>query len=202
MEFSAFLNKMFDFSKIKAGTKINPDNGFIKKYDRNNNSIWDRDELDNFQADIEPYIEDGKLEKEEAVSLYAKIMNVSTEVARRIFSTGNKNELENSFEMLQEDIDSQYEEEFKTVINMQNEIDSALETYEIAKKGPASAAANAFKELFNTKYAGSKVYRQLMNKQVLTTMLRESAGENGIRQKNICNIKWIYSDSLLAVKPV
>ena len=100
-------------------------------------------------------------------------MGLTLDAAKKILNS-KENKLLESFEILQNELDSIENDEAHAVIDMQNEINSALEVFETAKKGPASTVANGFKELFNTKYAGSKVYRQLMEKQVTAEMLKAS----------------------------
>ena len=143
MNFEFLNGKNFDISKLKAGLKINSDNEVFKKYDQNNNSIWDREELAKLHTDIDSYIQDGKLDETEAASFFANVMGLTLDAAKKILNS-KENKLLESFEILQNELDSIENDEAHAVIDMQNEINSALEVFETAKKGPASTVANGF----------------------------------------------------------
>lgn len=49
-----FLNTKVDLSVLRQGVKIDANNQFLKSYDKNNNSIFDNEELSQLYSDLEP----------------------------------------------------------------------------------------------------------------------------------------------------
>jgi len=109
MSFFELTNgKKFNIADLQAGIKIDENNEFLKKYDSNNNSIFDNGELKKLQKDLEAYTEDGILDKEEYISWYAKVMGTTIDAVKQLFETGEKNEddintlINSSFNSLEE----------------------------------------------------------------------------------------------------
>lgn len=93
MSFFELTNgKKFDINNIKAGIKIDENNEFLKKYDVNNNSIFENSELDKFKEDLKQYTDDGKVDKEEYANWYAKVIGMTVDAVKNLFNTGEKKE--------------------------------------------------------------------------------------------------------------
>ena len=168
--FLSFNNgKKIDLSMLKEGIDVQNDN-FFKSYDKNNNSIFDAEEIAQIQEDlINAAGEDAVLSEKEALSFYAKIMNKSVEQVQKLFK---KEDNTNTYSSIEQLFIEQAENDAKA--KMQSDVDRAIEIYNQAQGGVISKGCNNLKELFNTQYAGDKVYRQIMNKQVSTWLLEEN----------------------------
>lgn len=78
--------KSFDLSHIRVGVSIDSENIFLKKYDSNNNSIFDVDELNALKKDIETFTgNDNKLDETESISLFAHVMGMATDKVKELF---------------------------------------------------------------------------------------------------------------------
>lgn len=77
--FSLQNGKKIDLSGLQSGIRIDEDNEFLKKYDENNNSIFDEKELAKFKEDLQPYLKDGVLDMWETLSWFAKVFGFSSE---------------------------------------------------------------------------------------------------------------------------
>ena len=64
----------------QSGSTIKADDEFLKKYDVNNNSVWDSDEIQQFMQDLysADVDGDGVISQNESISWFAKVTN-STE---------------------------------------------------------------------------------------------------------------------------
>ena len=167
-EFS-FLNNLYDLSKLKSGIKISEENKFLKKYDANNNSVFDSDEINQLKQDIETYVDDGVFDEDETISLYAKIMNISTAEAKEVFK--------NNDNLVMKDLDDVFMAQYtrsEAIKQNTKEIDDAIKIYHSANEGIVSKLGNSIKEIFNTQYAGDKVYRQLAKSKASAMMLEMS----------------------------
>ena len=166
MEFK-FLNSKFNLSELNAGMGIE-NNSFLKKYDTNNNSIFDSNELNLFLSDLKPYVEDGQLDNKESISLYAKIMNMTTSAVEALFN--EQNVISDTFNELF------YHETNKEIAIQKNlsEINKAIDIYHEAMGGTVSQFCNSIKEIFNTEYAGDRVYRQLAKSKISAMMVEQS----------------------------
>ena len=171
MEFR-FLNSKFDLSTINAGISIDNDNELLKKYDLNNNSIFDAEELSKLKEDLRPYTEDGILDEKESISFFAQLMNLTTSAVESLFT--DKNLVAESLEKLF------YEEHAKNEAIQRNlsEINTAIDIYHDAVGGYVSQFCNSIKEIFNTEYAGDKVYRQLAKSKASAMLVEKSEQEN------------------------
>lgn len=173
----------FDFSKLRAGMNIGNDNIFLKKYDKDGNSIFDAEEMSAFKQDLENYAgDDKKLNKNEALTLFSRVMNVTLDKAKEIF-TQQGNIVANSFNYI---VTQDAKED--SIEAMQTESKTAMELYNKAVGGDFSKMANSLKELFNTEYAGDKVYRQIAAKTVTTQLLTRTKN-GGISKKDYIETK-------------
>ena len=86
-----FINNgnKIDLLQLKEGKAIKSDDKFLKKYDTNNNSVWDNDEINQFMADLENADIDGngKIDKNESISWYSKITNTAIDKVKSVFNT-------------------------------------------------------------------------------------------------------------------
>ncbi|MCQ2739748.1 MAG: hypothetical protein MJ237_05930, partial [bacterium] len=71
--------KKINLSEIHDGINIDENNEFLKKYDKNSNSIFDKDEIEKLKEDAASYLADGVLDKREMVSWFAKLFGFSVE---------------------------------------------------------------------------------------------------------------------------
>ena len=80
-----------NLSKLRSGTNIDDKNIFLKKYDKNGNSIFDADELEELKADLKTASGDDKtMQENEALTLLSNKLNISLDEAKQILSkTGN-----------------------------------------------------------------------------------------------------------------
>ena len=190
MEFN-FLNSKFNLSELNAGMGIE-NNSFLKKYDTNNNSIFDSNELNLFLSDLKPYVEDGQLDNKESISLYAKIMNMTTSAVEALFN--EQNVISDIFNELL------YHETNKEIAIQKNlsEINKAIDIYHEAMGGTVSQFCNSIKEIFNTEYAGDRVYRQLA-KSKISAMMVEQSERKELSAKEFAQIKIDLLEILLKV---
>ena len=177
--FLSFNNgKKIDLSMLKEGIEIKDDN-FFKSYDKNKNSIFDAEEIAQIQEDLTNAAgNDAVLSEKEALSFYAKIMNKTVEQVQNLFK---KEDNTNAYSAIEQLFVDQAENETKA--KMQADVDNAIEIYNQAQGGVISKGCNNLKELFNTQYAGDKVYRQIMNKQVSTWLLEEADSSDELTKK-------------------
>ena len=181
----------FDFSKLRAGMNIGNDNIFLKKYDKDGNSIFDAEELNALRDDLENYAgDDKKLDKHEALSLFSNIMNLTFDKAKEIF-TQQGNVVVSSFNYL---VTQDAKED--SVDFMQKESQTAMKLYLKSIGGDISKIVNSVKELFNTENAGDKVYRQICTKMVSAQLLTRSK-DNGISKKDYVETKIALLKGLL-----
>lgn len=188
MEFK-FLNTDYNLSYIKAGISIK-DNELLKKFDKNNNSIFDAEEISDFMNELMPYIEDKVLDDNESISLLSKVLGISTSEAQQKLLE-NKNSLDTAFKTLIQESAKQQSIKYNNA-----EIDQALEIYETAMGGWVSKGCNTIKELFNSNYAGDKIYRQLVRNKASAMML-ERSNNNDLTVKQYAEMKIDLLESLL-----
>ena len=158
--------------QFKAGIAIKDDDTFLKKYDKNNNSIFDSEEVEEFYQDLEEFAgENSVLETEETVRWYSKITGKSVDVVCREFMENNQ--VYNSIDIL-----LQKQLRGSAIRQISKEADEAYQIYENAVGGYVSKGYNGIKELFNTEYAGDKVYRQIAAKKVSSFILEKASCSN------------------------
>ena len=190
-----FLNTKIDLSQLKAGVSIDKNNELLIKYDKNNNSIFDSAELDALYQDLTPYVEDGKLDKNEATSFFAQIMNLTSQEAEKMLYNDSENDLEQGFKDI---IYRQAQED--AIKTMKNDYKTGLEMYESATEGVVSKGINYVKEGLNHKYAGDKIYRQLAKKQIATELIEASQNNNLTRkeyvEKKLYLLKFLLGNNL------
>ena len=167
----------FNFANIKAGAAIDSQNAFLKKYDENGNSIFDANELENLKKDLEKYSGDNILDKQEAISFFAHVMNISQTKVKELFHKNGEN-------LVYASISDLFEMRTKETAIEQIRADArdGMKIYDKAIGGVISKGWNSIKELFNTQYAGDKVYRQIAVKMT-AGMLLEKSKTNGITKK-------------------
>ena len=191
--FLSFNNgKKVDLSMLKEGMELKDDNLF-KSYDKNNNSIFEADELAQLQEDLTNAAgEDAVLSENEAVSFFAKIMNSTTQKIQELLKKEKENDPYKAIETL-------FIEQAKSdaLAKMQADIDNAIEIYCNSLGGSITKGCNSLKELFNTEYAASKVYRQIINKQVSTLLLKKADSEDGLTKKEYIEEKITFLVALL-----
>lgn len=188
MEF-IFLNKSYNLSFIKSGISIN-NNQLLKRFDKNNNSIFDSEEITEFMNELLPYLDDNKIDNNEVISFLSKIKGITTVNAQKELEN-TENEVELAFETLI------YEQAKKDAIEYnKSEIDEAMTMYETAMGGWISRGCNSIKEFFNTEYAGDKVYRQLVRNKVSSMML-EKSNEESLTVKEYIETKIDLLEALL-----
>ena len=164
-----FLNTKVDLSALRQGVKIDANNQFLKSYDKNNNSIFDNEELSQLYSDLEPLITDGELDKNESISLLAKVLNKSVEEIRQNFSNQETNDVFNGLEEV-------YSRSIRQDVlnNKSSEIGTAMKLYNQARGGKIS---DSIHNIFNPDYVSDKVYRLLVREQVSVILL--NTAENG-----------------------
>ena len=152
----------FDLSLLSAGIRISDDNELLKKYDKNNNSIFDADELSKFTEDVEKVLDadgDKKITKQEMIN-WAKLLGLSVSKTEEI-SSGNSNIVQDSFEYL-------YREQAK--INaaeiLDTDITNGLNIVRKAHGGDITQVWNDIKEISGSDYAESKVKEGTINKSI------------------------------------
>ena len=157
-------------SVLRQGVKIDANNQFLKSYDKNNNSIFDNEELSQLYSDLEPLVNDGELDKNESVSLLAKVLNTSVEAIKERFSNQESNDVFEGLETLYSNSVQKDVLDHKT-----SEIRQAMELYEQARGGKVSDTIHG---IFNPDYISDKVYRQLAREQVSVLLLHDAEGGN------------------------
>ncbi len=168
-------NKL-NLSKLKSGSQIDDKNIFLKKYDKNGNSIFDADELEELKTDLKTAAgDDKKLDKNEALNLFAKVFGINKTKAQ---------EMSNDGDLIETSILEQIKQQTKetAVKQIQNNANQAMEIYQQAVGGAISKGWNSIKELFNSEYTKDKVYRQIATQQV-AGMLLEKAQKGGLTKK-------------------
>ena len=194
-EKSSFMGEFnfnnLNLSSLRAGMSIDKDNIFLKKYDKNGNSIFDADELYTLVDDLENFAgDDKKLNKTEALSLFSNVMNISLDKAKEIFNQKG-NIVTDSFKTL---VEQDAKADAVELIN--KDVDTALDIYENAKGGAVSRFYNSVKQFFNTEYAGDKVYRQLVRNKVSAMML-EKCNNNYLSVREYAEMKIDFLEVLL-----
>lgn len=191
-----FINNgnKIDLLQLKEGIAIKSDDKFLKKYDTNNNSVWDNDEINQFMADLENADIDGngKIDKNESISWYSKITNTAIDKVKSVFNSDDKNKVYESLgNILKENAEEQ------SIARISQNAKEGLDIYHIAIGGDVSKGYNSIKELFDTEYAGDKVYRQLARKQVSSQLLEKAHSSNGLTAKEYVQEKIALLKALL-----
>lgn len=169
-----------NLSSLRAGMRIDKDNIFLKKYDKDGNSIFDADELYTLVDDLENFAgDDKKLNKTEALSLFSNVMSISLDKAKEIFNQKG-NIVVDSFNTLVEQ-----DAKVDVVEFLKNDNSRAMSIYQSAQGGVISQGWNSIKELFDTEYAGDKVYRQLAVKMVSASLLEKTMDKSVSKKEYI-----------------
>ena len=192
-EYSFGNSAKFDLSHIKAGIAIDEDNIFLKKYDKNNNSIFDASEVNTLKSDLEKYSGGDKvLDENESISLFANVMNMSISSVKQLFRQNNNNMVYESFESLY--TAQAYD---NAANNILSNAQMGLQIYYKAQGGSISKAWNSIKEFWNTEYAGDKVYRQLAGNMASGLLLKKAQANGGITKKDYIETKIEFLKVLL-----
>ena len=87
----SFGKYILNLNSIKEGLRIDESNEFLKKYDKDNNSIFSCEEINALKQDLEVAAgEDRALSDNEAILLLAKKMNITIDEAKqKFFQLGN-----------------------------------------------------------------------------------------------------------------
>jgi len=81
-------NFFIDFSQLKEGLNVDGNNEFLKKYDKDGNSIFSMQEIEQIKQDIEAAAgNDKKLQENEALNLFINKLGISAEEAKTKFAT-------------------------------------------------------------------------------------------------------------------
>ena len=200
MEFFSFANgKKFNLSEVKSGIKIDDKNEFLKKYDKNQNSIFDFDEVNNFKEDLKPYLADGQIDDEECISLYAKVMNMTTDAVRQLFSSVENNNITqfvtSAFDSLEE---AQAHKECIEII--QNTALKANTDMMLEDKGSITELWDKLKNLFGTKLSSNQIYK-IIFEELFTAEFLEDA-ENGKLTKSEYIERKIENTKALALSKI
>ena len=183
----------FDLSHIKAGIAIDENNIFLKKYDKNNNSIFDASEVNSLKTDLKKYSgEDKVLDENESLSFFANVMNMSISSVKELFSKNNNNMVYGSFEFLY--TAQAYD---NAANNILSNAQMGMQIYYKAQGGSISKAWNSIKEFWNTEYAGDKVYRQLAGNMASGMLLKKAQTNGGITKKDYIETKIEFLKVLL-----
>ena len=190
-----FLNN----AKIRSiqpqeGCTIKTDDEFLKKYDINNNSVWDSGEVQQFMQDLHnaDIDGDGAITQNESVSWFAKVTNNAVDKVRSIFKTDDTN-------LVYESLDTLIKENTRkqAVSRMHKNAQEGLDIYYASVGGVISKGYNSIKELFNTEYAGDKVYRQLASQYVSSLLLEKADSADGLTAREYIETKISLLKSLL-----
>ena len=132
-----FINNgnKIDLLQLKEGKAIKSDDKFLKKYDTNNNSVWDNDEINQFMADLENADIDGngKIDKNESISWYSKITNTAIDKVKSVFNSDDKNKVYESLgNILKENAEEQ------SIARISQNAKEGLDIYHIAIGGDVS----------------------------------------------------------------
>ena len=186
--------KLINMLSIKENDAIKSDDKFLIKYDKNNNSVWDNDEINRFMEDLNNADEngDGKIDKRESVSWYSKITGTAIDKIQSLFQNDEENEV---YESLNSILRQNLEQ--KAVDRFNQDTKEGLTLYYSALGGAVSKGYNSIKELFGTEYSGDKVYRQLARKQVSSWILRAAQSQNGMTAKEYVTNKVMLLKALL-----
>lgn len=180
----------FNLGKLRSGSQIDDKNIFLKKYDKNGNSVFDVEELEQLKTDLKNAAgEDKKLDKNEAINLFARILGIDKTKAQEM--NKDTNLVETS---ILEQIKQQVRE--TAVKQIQNNNNQAMEIYQQAVGGVISRGWNGIKELFNSEYTQDKVYRQIAT-QTVSGILLEKAQKGGITRKEYIESKILLLKGLL-----
>ncbi len=182
-----------DFSTLRSGIQIDENNIFLKKYDTNNNSIFDTNELNVLRQDLETYSgEDRTLDEKESISLFAKVMNITYAKAQELFNKKQSN-------VVYDSINSLFEEqaEENAIQNIKSEAQMSMQIYVEGKGGRISQIWNSIKEIWDDEYCEDKVYRQIADKQVTAMLLEKAERNGGISKKDYIETKIEFLKLLL-----
>lgn len=186
--------KIINGLSIKENDAIKLDDQFLIKYDKNNNSVWDNDEINRFMEDLNNADEngDGKIDKEESVSWYARITGAAISKVQSLFQNDEENDVYKSLNnILRQNLEQ------KAVERFSKDAEDGFKIYDAALGGKVSKGCNSIKELFGTEYAGDKVYRQLARKQVSSWILQMAQSQNGMTAKEYVTNKVMLLKALL-----
>lgn len=191
-----FINNdnRIDMLQLKEGGMIKSDDKFLKKYDTNGNSVWDTDEIKKFMVDLEEADSngDGKIDKNESISWYSKITNITIDKVKQTFTDNNANQIYQSLgNIMQQNLEEQ------SISRISQNAQEGLDIYHLAIGGAVSKGWNNIKELFNTEYAGDKIYRQLAQKQVSSWLLEKAHSSEGLTAKEYVEEKISLLKALL-----
>ena len=194
-----FINNgnKIDLLQLKEGNAINFDDKFLRKYDTNNNSVWDNDEIKQFLSDLESadINGDGKIDKNESITWYSRVTNIAIEKVKLIFNNNDNNRVYESLgNILRENAEEQ------SIAGIRQNVKEGLNIYQVSIGGVVSKGVNSIKELFNTEYAGDKVYRQLVKKQVSSWLLEKAHISKGLIAKEYVQEKMLLLKALLGTE--
>ena len=183
-----FINNgnKIDLLQLKEGKAIKYDDKFLKKYDTNNNSVWDNDEINQFISDLNnaDINGNGKIDKDESITWYSKVSNISMAKVKSLFQNEDNNEVYKSLgNIIRENAEQQ------AITRISKNANEGLDIYNVALGGAVSKGWNSIKELFDTEYAGDKVYRQLINQQVSALLLEKAKSKEGLTKKEYIELK-------------
>ncbi len=177
--------KNLDLSRIRTGMSVGSDNDFLKKYDKNNNSIFEVSELDALKKDIEASCgDDNVLNETESLSLFAKVMNLSLSKAKEIFGKKSGNMVYSGLETIQKDTAQQ-----NSINQIRGNAQMGMQILNRAQGGVVSQAWNSVKEFWDADLAQDKVYRQLAGQTITGILLEKAQSEGGISQKEYLETK-------------
>lgn len=191
-EFQFGNGNKFDISHLRAGITVDENNIFLKKYDRDNNSIFDAAEINQLKSDLEKYSGGDKvLDEQESISFFASVMNMSVSSVKQLFAKNN-NAVYSSFETLY--TAQAYE---NAAENIRANAQMGIQIFHKAQGGAISKTWNSIKEFWNTEYAGDKVYRQLADNMTSGLLLEKAQREGGISKKEYIETKIEFLKILL-----
>ena len=154
-------NGKFLFSNGKVveqkdlGQNINFDYSVLKRYDSDNNSVFDDSEIEQIKKDLA----DRKLSEAEEVSLYASVTGLSIEKSKEELQTAQPHN----------DNTSKEKDVRKTVLNRFSvDIDNGFAIYKksLEDAGIISKGWNDIKDFLNSEYAGKNVVKELYKQQI------------------------------------
>ena len=178
----------------KMGDAIKTSDEFLKKYDVNNNSVWDSDEIGQFMQDLykSDIDGDGVINQNESISWFAKVTNSTVDKVRSLFQTEDTNLVYQSLDTLIEENTRE-----QAVSRMRQNAQEGLDIYNASLGGAISKGYNSIKELFNTEYAGDRVYRQLARQYVSSLLLEKAESSEGLTAREYIETKVSLLKSLL-----
>ena len=178
----------------QSGSTIKADDEFLKKYDVNNNSVWDSDEIQQFMQDLysADVDGDGVISQNESISWFAKVTNSTVDKVRAIFQAEDTNLIYQALDtLIKENTHKQ------AVSRIRQNAQEGLDIYNASVGGVISKGYNSIKELFNTEYAGDKVYRQLVRQYVSSLLLEKAESSDGLTAREYIETKVSLLKSLL-----